>query len=370
MNNLILVIGTADSFDSINPKLISTRGKSTFTTKLTIPELSKTDRCEIIYHMICEKAPGSEKLISKLDFDSYATRTDGYVIKDLIQFIFKALFEAWQRKALIGGPLTIITSDLETAIGASTPFSLQGLNVNKGSKITFADIGGLQDAKEKLTKIILWPIEFPEIIDQCPLKQQNSALLYGVPGTGKTLLANAVAGESGLNFISIKGPELMSKYIGESEEAVRRLFEKAQAAKPCLLFFDEFDSLAPRRGKDQTGVTDRVVNQLLTALDGVESLTGVWVIAATSRPDLIDPALLRPGRIGTSVFCDLPSKSDRVEILQHLCANVCLADDVILDEIAGRTEMYTGADLKGLISTAQIKLLDNLGINFNFMILK
>ena len=138
------------------------------------------------------------------------------------------------------------------------------------------------------------------------MKMQFGVLLFGPPGTGKTLLASAVAKEFDMNFISVKGPELLSKYIGSSEEAVREVFVRAQAAKPCILFFDEFESLVPRRGHDSTGVTDRVVNQFLTQLDGTEGLRGVYVLAATSRPDMIDPALLRPGRVDRKVYCSIP----------------------------------------------------------------
>ena len=139
------------------------------------------------------------------------------------------------------------------------------------------------------------------------MKMQFGILLFGPPGTGKTLLASAVAKEFDMNFISVKGPELLSKYIGSSEEAVREVFERAQAARPCVLFFDEFESLAPRRGHDATGVTDRVVNQFLTQLDGTEGLTkGVYVLAASSRPDMIDPALLRPGRVDRKLYCKVP----------------------------------------------------------------
>ena len=139
-------------------------------------------------------------------------------------------------------------------------------------------------------------------------------MLFGYPGCGKTLLASAVARECSLNFVSVKGPELLNKYIGASEKSIRDLFERAKAAKPCVLFFDEFDSIAPRRGHDSTGVTDRIVNQLLTEMDGAEGLDGVYVLAATSRPDLIDPALLRPGRLDKSIICGVPNESERLEV--------------------------------------------------------
>ena len=193
-------------------------------------------------------------------------------------------------------------------------------------------------------------------------------LLYGYPGCGKTLLASAVAGECGLNFISVKGPEILNKYIGASEKSVRDLFERAEAARPCVLFFDEFDSIAPKRGHDSTGVTDRVVNQLLTQMDGAEGLSGVYVLAATSRPDLIDSALLRPGRLDKSLICDLPNIEDRLDILQALSKSLKISSDVLhgvqaqrnLVEIAHRTEGYSGADLQAIVYNAHLEAIHDV----------
>lgn len=180
--------------------------------------------------------------------------------------------------------------------------------------------------------------------------------MYGYPGCGKTLLASAVAASFGLNFISVKGPELLNKYIGASEKAVRDLFERAQAAKPAVLFFDEFESIAPRRGHDSTGVTDRVVNQLLTEMDGAQGLEGVYVLAATSRPDLIDPALLRPGRLDKSVLCDMPGAEERAEILRTVAKKLEVGREVEgrWDEIGERTEGWSGADLQALLYNAHL----------------
>ncbi|KAG9088465.1 Peroxisome biosynthesis protein pex1 [Ceratobasidium sp. 370] len=182
-------------------------------------------------------------------------------------------------------------------------------------------------------------------------------LLYGYPGCGKTLLASAVAKECGLNFISVKGPELLNKYIGQSEQSVRDIFDRASSAKPCVLFLDEFDSIAPKRGHDSTGVTDRVVNQMLTQMDGAEGLDGVYVLAATSRPDLIDPALLRPGRLDKSLLCHMPTERERHDILKAVSRKVSLAPDVELAEVAKRTEGYSGADLQALVYNAQLEVV-------------
>ncbi|XP_024083502.1 peroxisome biosynthesis protein PAS1 isoform X2 [Cimex lectularius] len=355
-DNLILVTACSLSLEAVNPILCSPRGKSLFTTQLDIPELTKGERYFFIKALINSK----EKFVNIDDdeLNAVALRTDGFLVSDLVKLIDKSFFEKYQRTAVGRGISKITFTDLETSLKTLKPSSLHGINLNEKIPYNFSHVGGLRDAKEKLTEIILWPLLFPDIMKQCPLRLQSAVLIYGAPGSGKTLLANSLAGESKLNFISVKGPELMSKYIGQSEEGVRNIFKKAQQAKPCILFFDEFDSLAPRRGKDEIGVTDRVVNQLLTALDGVEPLVGVSIIAASSRPDLIDPALLRPGRIGTSVMCHFPDEDERLEILKILSANINLAPGVNLTKISKETEGFSGADLRGIFTTAQIKLID------------
>ena len=256
--------------------------------------------------------------------------------------------------------------DFKKAIKGFVPLSLRGLSLHSsGSSVTFEHVGGLVEVKQMLKETLQWPHKYPHIFKQCPIRQRCGVLLYGPPGTGKTLLAGAVAKEFQLNFVSIKGPELLNKYIGASEQAIRNLFTRAQSAKPCILFFDEFESLAPRRGHDRTGVTDRVVNQLLTQLDGVETLQGVYILAASSRPDLIDPALLRPGRIDRSLLCDIPTKDERLDILKALSKDLPLARDVNFLVLADRTDGFTGADLKAVLYNAQLeavhKTLDNAG---------
>ncbi|EFQ35383.1 ATPase [Colletotrichum graminicola] len=221
----------------------------------------------------------------------------------------------------------------------------------------------MTETRRVLLETIEYPTRYAPIFAQCPLRLWSGLLLYGYPGCGKTLLASAVAGECGLNFISMKGPEVLNKYIGASEKSIRDLFERAAASRPCVLFFDEFDSIAPKRGSDSTGVTDRVVNQLLTQMDGVEGLSGVYVLAATSRPDFIDPALLRPGRLDKSLLCDLPHLEDRVDILKCLCRKMKVAEELAaeldekLTEVAARTQDCSGADLQALISNAQLEAI-------------
>ncbi|KAI3406446.2 PEX1 [Candida oxycetoniae] len=243
---------------------------------------------------------------------------------------------------------------VDKALSGYTPSSLRGVKLQK-SGTSWSDIGGLTDAKKILLETLEWPTKYAPIFANCPLRLRSGILLYGYPGCGKTLLASAIAGQCGLNFISIKGPEILNKYIGASEQSVRELFERAQAAKPCILFFDEFDSIAPKRGHDSTGVTDRVVNQMLTQMDGAEGLDGVYVLAATSRPDLIDSALLRPGRLDKSVICDMPNFEDRLDILKSITTKMDLEENVDLDEIAKKTAGFSGADMQGLAYNAYLK---------------
>ncbi|KAF3440232.1 hypothetical protein FNV43_RR18515 [Rhamnella rubrinervis] len=212
----------------------------------------------------------------------------------------------------------------------------------------------------EICKMIEFPSKFPNIFAKAPLRLRSNVLLYGPPGCGKTHIVGAAAAACSLRFISVKGPELLNKYIGASEQAVRDIFSKAAAAAPCLLFFDEFDSIAPKRGHDNTGVTDRVVNQFLTELDGVEVLTGVFVFAATSRPDLLDAALLRPGRLDRLLYCGFPSERERLDILTVLSRKLPLASDVDLASIACMTEGFSGADLQALLSDAQLAAVHEL----------
>ncbi|KAK3383320.1 P-loop containing nucleoside triphosphate hydrolase protein [Lasiosphaeria ovina] len=313
--------------------------------------------------------PSGFILDSNLDFLDIASQIDGYMPGDLILLIARARNEALSRS--VGESTTfdaptirLSRTDFDKALKGFTPASLRNVTL-QSSTTTFASIGGLQETRRILLETLQYPTKYAPIFAQCPLRLRSGLLLYGYPGCGKTLLASAVAGECGLNFISVKGPEILNKYIGASEKSVRDLFERAQAARPCVLFFDEFDSIAPKRGHDSTGVTDRVVNQLLTQMDGAEGLSGVYVLAATSRPDLIDPALLRPGRLDKSLLCDFPNLEDRLDIIKALAQKVKVEDNVWnseddLLELGRRTEGFTGADLQALVSNAQLEAIHDI----------
>ncbi|KAH8256973.1 hypothetical protein KR038_000585 [Drosophila bunnanda] len=224
---------------------------------------------------------------------------------------------------------------------------------------TWDDIGALEDIREELKLAVLAPVKYPEMLERLGLTAPSGVLLCGPPGCGKTLLAKAIANEAGINFISVKGPELMNMYVGESERAVRACFQRARNSAPCVIFFDEFDSLCPKRsdGGDGNNSGTRIVNQLLTEMDGVEDRKGVYILAATNRPDIIDPAILRPGRLDTILYVGLPEESERADILKATTKNgkrPLLAEDVNLDKIAEQTDGYTGADLAGLVKQASM----------------
>eukprot|EP00116_Pleurobrachia_bachei_P001795 sb/3462057/ len=220
--------------------------------------------------------------------------------------------------------------------------------------IVLEDCGGLHEAKDELHRMLVLPFRFPDLFSQIPFQLNRGLLLFGPPGVGKTHLVKAIASDLDMSFITVKGPELLSKYIGASEDAVRALFRRARESSPALVFFDEFDSLAPCRGNDTTGVMDRVVNQLLTELDGIVQQEGVFVVAATSRPDTLDPAILRPGRIGKKVFCPMPSVSERVEIWNALLRLIPTDSTVNTQVLAGETAFYSGADMKAVLYNAQL----------------
>lgn len=293
-----------------------------------------------------------------LNFDvmDLVSETEGYLPNDLKilsdRIYHEALFDYFQNKN--NKSIEINSEHFNKALSGFTPTSLRGVKLERSST-SWSDIGGLVGAKNILLETLEWPTKYAPIFANCPLRLRSGILLYGYPGCGKTLLASAVAGQCGLNFISIKGPEILNKYIGASEQLVRELFERALSAKPCVLFFDEFDSIAPKRGHDSTGVTDRVVNQMLTQMDGAEGLDGVYVLAATSRPDLIDSALLRPGRLDKSVICLMPTYEDRLDILYSVGHKMNYDEDVELETIAKQSSGLSGADMQGLSYNAYLK---------------
>ncbi|KAG6971582.1 hypothetical protein JG687_00001937 [Phytophthora cactorum] len=302
-----------------------------------------------------------------IDFGLLSSLTEGYSLRDLSSATDRALHQMFKRNSLLQ-PTKKCTevahkvqqSDFVEGIEDFQPTALIGVDLFKSS-VKWSDVGGLQHVRTVLKDTLELPTRYAKLYDNTPIKLPAGMLLYGPPGCGKTLLASAVAHECGLNFISVKGPEVLNKYIGASEQAIRDLFARAGSAAPSVLFLDEFDSIAPRRGADNTGVTDRLVNQLLTFLDGVEARKGVYVLAATSRPDMIDPALLRPGRLDKSLYCGFPNEEERLDILRAVSKDMELSDEALeyLPEIARaqKSAHFSGADLQAIMYSAQLELV-------------
>ncbi|ORY27869.1 P-loop containing nucleoside triphosphate hydrolase protein [Naematelia encephala] len=359
----VLVLATATSTVDLHPVL---NQKHVFGETLKILVKNKEKRRAILESLIEEQESvlqtttsltNGNDLQSDVDLVLLSSNTEGYSPADLVDLVSGAVQQALIRTSHDEPQhVQLGNEDFALALAAFTPTSLRGVSLQK-SDVQWRDIGGLREPKRVLRETLEWPTKYAQIFAASPLRLRSGILLYGYPGSGKTMLASAVAKECGLNFISVKGPEILNKYIGASEKAVRDLFERATGAKPCVLFFDEFDSIAPRRGHDSTGVTDRVVNQLLTEMDGAQGLDGVYVLAATSRPDLIDPALLRPGRLDKSILCDMPNYEDRVEILGAVSDKLNLSPSVDLGAIATATEGFSGADLQAVIYNAHLAVV-------------
>ncbi len=307
-------------------------------------------------------------LTDNVDLDEISEKTHGYVGADL-EAVAKESAMSVLRRVLPEIDLDEeIPSDVMEKLVVDREAMLDGIRAVEPSamrevmveipKVSWEDVGGLENTKEQLREMVEWPQKYPERFDRMGIEVPKGILLYGLPGTGKTLLAKAVANEANANFISIKGPELFSKYVGESEEAVREVFKKARQVAPCILFIDEIDSIATRRGsRTDSGVGDRVVNQLLTELDGIESLEGVTVVAATNRPDMIDPAITRPGRIDRSIEVENPDLEAREKILEVHTREMPLSDDVDLAELAEELDTYVGSDIEALSREAGMRAL-------------
>ncbi|KAF5345345.1 hypothetical protein D9758_008461 [Tetrapyrgos nigripes] len=354
----IIVLATASSSAALHP-LISTA--HIFEEVVNLMPPNKDARKDILTKIVNDRFAGSKDLRSDPDspinFTYLSTQTEGYSATDLQDLVSRAVHQMTMR-IMRENRLPLLTlADFEAAREGFVPLSLRDIKLEK-SNTSWEDIGGLDETRRVLRETLEWPTKYGPIFKQSPLRLRSGLLLYGYPGCGKTLLASAVAKECGLNFIGVKGPEILNKYIGASEKTVRDIFERASSAKPCVLFFDEFDSIAPKRGHDSTGVTDRVVNQMLTQMDGAEGLEGVYVLAATSRPDLIDSALLRPGRLDKALLCNMPDTRERTDILQAVSKKISLSPSVDLQHVAEATEGFSGADLQALMYNAHLEVVN------------
>lgn len=255
-------------------------------------------------------------------------------------------------------PLAITNADFLVALPSVQPSSKRE-GFATVPDVSWADVGALHSTRDELSMAIVEPIKRPELFRSVGVSASSGVLLWGPPGCGKTLLAKAVANESRANFISVKGPELLNKYVGESEKAVRQVFARARTSSPCVIFFDELDALVPRRDDSLSESSSRVVNTLLTELDGLESRVQTYVIAATNRPDMIDPAMCRPGRLDKLLYVDLPKPDERLEILKTITSKTPLSDEVDLQTIAydAKLEGFSGADLAALVREAAVLAL-------------
>jgi transitional endoplasmic reticulum ATPase len=293
--------------------------------------------------------------------DRLAEVTHGYVGADLGALAREAGMSALRRQIGHQGPavsidaaeLTVSQADFETALNEVGPSAIREV-ASDVPTVRFTDIGGLDGIKDALTEAVIWPLSYPQYFAEAGLKSTGGVLLHGGPGTGKTLLAKALAHESGVNFIAVRGPQLLSQYVGESEKAVRDVFAKARLLAPAIIFFDEIDSLAPRRGDGGNAAAERVVAQLLTEMDGIEDRRGVFVLAATNRPDRIDIALLRPGRFDRLIEVPLPDASARRSILAVHLARRNLAPDLDLARLAVACDGFSGADIEAACRMAAL----------------
>ncbi len=251
--------------------------------------------------------------------------------------------------------LQITWDDFMEGLKVVAPSALREVFVEVPN-VKWEDIGGLEELKQQLKEAVEWPLKFPDSFKRLGVRPPKGVLLYGPPGCGKTLLAKAVANQSEANFILVKGPELISKWVGESERGIREIFKKARQSAPAIIFFDEIDSIAPRRGTNlsSSNVTERVVNQLLTEMDGLEELTNVVVVAATNRPDIMDPGLLRPGRFDRIILVPVPDKEARKKVFEIHTKNMPLAPDVKVEKLVEMTENYVGADIEAVCREAAI----------------
>ncbi len=302
--------------------------------------------------------------------EELAEKTHGFVGADLAALAREAAMAALRRLIQEGKidfeaesipkevleELKVTRRDFYEALKMVEPSALREVLLEVPN-VKWSDIGGLEEAKQQLKEAVEWPLKYPEAFMAMGINPPKGILLYGPPGTGKTLLAKAVATESEANFIGIRGPEVLSKWVGESEKNVREIFRKARQAAPTVVFIDEIDAIAPRRGSDVNRVTDRLINQLLTEMDGIEENSGVVVIAATNRPDILDSALLRPGRFDRLILVPAPDEKARLEIFKVHTRNVPLAKDVSLEELAKRTRGYTGADIEAVVREAALNAM-------------
>jgi transitional endoplasmic reticulum ATPase len=352
----VVVVATTNRLDSVDPAF---RRPGRFDREIFIGPPDIAGRREVL-DIHTREMPLAPDALAALDDVAY--RTHGFVGADLMELCREAGLSALRRNTsmladhraafrLQSEQITVSRSDFEHALAHVRPSALRETLISRPD-VTWADVGGMDALREELRELVEMPLHKPDVLAAMGLAAHSGVLLYGAPGTGKTLLAQAVANECGVNFIAVNGPELFTKWLGESEEAVRHIFRIARQVAPAVIFFDQLDSITPVRG-DHSGsmTTERVVNQLLAELDGIEPLSGIVVLAATNRIDLVDPAILRPGRFGTHVHVPLPDAAGRRAILALFLAGGNV--DASIDELIPLTEGFSGAQLRELCARAK-----------------
>ncbi len=359
----VIVIGASNRPDDIDEAL---RRPGRFDREIVIGVPDKQGRLEIL-----QIHTRSMPLEENLDLEKLAAVAHGFVGADLSALAREAAMQALRRvlphidpetgdiPADVLSNLFVTQADFDMALAEVSPSALREVLVEKPN-VRWDDVGGLAKVKMQLREAVEAPLKHPEVFEEMGIRTPKGVLLFGPPGTGKTLLAKAVATESEANFISVRGPEIFNKYVGESEKAVREIFKKARQTAPCVLFFDEIDAILSMRGqRDDTGVSQRIVNQFLAELDGMQTLQNVLVIGATNRADILDPAVLRPGRFDGVVFVPPPDTDARLEILRVHTREMPLEDDVSLEKLADETEGFSGADIEGLVREAAMAAVRN-----------
>src|SRR6476619_3743526 len=359
----VVVIGATNRPDALDPAL---RRPGRFDREIEIGIPDTTGRSDIL-----QIHTRGMPLTEDVDLESLSKVTHGFVGADLeavckeaaIRAVRRILPEINMEQSKIPietlNKIKIKGTDFQDALKDIQPSALREVHVQRPN-VLWTDVGGLEEVKEELTEAIEWPLKHTDLFNQADIQPPKGLLLYGPPGTGKTMIAKAIATTSEANFISIKGPELLSKWVGESEKGIREVFRKARQAAPCIVFFDELDSVAPRRSGGEGGdshVSERIVSQLLTEMDGLEDLKGVIVIGATNRPDIVDEALLRPGRFDRLLEISLPDNEERKEILKIHTSKKPLDKTVSLDKLVELTKGYSGADISALVNAAAMSAI-------------
>jgi transitional endoplasmic reticulum ATPase len=354
----VVIIGATNRPNALDPAL---RRPGRFDREINIGIPSRNGRLEIL-----QIHTRGMPLEPDVDLENFADITHGYVGADLAALSKEAAMSALRRiipdidlemdsiPIEVLNKIAVTADDFLNAYRELEPSALREVLI-ESPNIHWDQIGGLEDVKQQIIESIEWPLKYPDLFNHHQATPPLGILLYGPPGTGKTMLAKAVATETEANFISVKGPEIYSRWMGESEKAMREIFKKAKQASPCIIFFDEIDAIAPVRGSSGTSqAVERVVSQLLTMMDGLEKLHNIVVIAATNRPDMIDPALLRPGRFDRLIYVDVPDLGTRKKIFEIHTIQERLLPEIDLAELAKRTENYTGADIAAVCNEARM----------------